>query len=109
MEPKSILNMTPQSIGAVVRPILAAYPVVRAWLYGSVARGEQHRQSDVDLIVELADDARMGLDFIDMQAALTKALRHAVDVSTLERTQSSTAFLSNFDNEKVLIYERAAR
>lgn len=109
MRPMSIVEMTPQSIEEIIRPVLDEYPVERAWLFGSVARGDQTRRSDIDLIVELEEDARMGLAFMDMQADLTKALRHEVDVSTLERSQSTKAFLANFDHEKVMVYERSAR
>jgi hypothetical protein len=35
--------------------------VNHAALFGSMARGEQRRDSDIDILVELAPDARIGL------------------------------------------------
>ena len=102
-------EMTPQIVSSLVQPVLARFPVERAWLYGSVARGDQHQRSDIDLIVELQEGARMGLDFMDIETELARAFRHPVDVRTLQRSRSTKAFLSNFDHEKVLVYERAPR
>ena len=104
-----IMEMTPQTVAATIAPVLERYPVERAWLFGSVARGDQQRGSDIDLIVELDGDAHLGLGFMDLEADLVRALRHAVDVRTLDRHRSTRAFLSNFDHERVLVYERAPR
>lgn len=109
MHPVRMTDLTPQIVSDVARPVLAGFPVERAWLYGSVARGDQRRHSDIDLIVELQEAAHMGLDFMDIEEELVKAFRHPVDVRTLERSQATKAFLSNFDHEKVLVYERTAR
>ena len=102
-------DLTPQVVRKIAQPVLARFPVERAWLYGSVARGNQRQQSDIDLIVELQEGARMGLDFMDIETELAKTFRHPVDVRTLQRSQSTKAFLSNFDHEKVLVYERSPR
>ena len=95
--------------GGYDSPVLECYPVERAWLFGSVARKDQQRGSDVDLIVELDGDARLGLGFMDLGTDPTRALRHAVDVRTLDRQRSIRASLSNFDYERMLVYERASR
>lgn len=97
--------MTPQYVSETIRPVLERFPVERAWLFGSVARGTRTRGSDIDLIVELQENARMGLEFMDMEEMLCKALRHTVDVSTLQRDRSTPLFLSSFDRDKVLVYE----
>lgn len=109
MEAMRLVDMTPQLVSKMIAPTLDCYPVERAWLFGSVARGDQRGGSDIDLIVELCDDARLGLGFIDLQNDLSRALRHSVDVSTLDRQRSTKAFIANYDNEKVLVYERAPR
>ena len=106
MQAVSILQMTPQYVSETIRPVLACFPVDRAWLFGSVARGTQTRGSDIDLIVELQEYARLGLGFMDLEEMLCQALRHAVDVSTLQRERSTPIFLSSFDRDKVLVYER---
>ena len=35
-------------------------PIVRAWLFGSFARGEETPISDVDILVQFGDDLRTG-------------------------------------------------
>ena len=44
-----------------IREYLATQPVERAWLFGSYARGEEREDSDVDLLVDFDDDAKVGL------------------------------------------------
>ena len=36
-------------------------PVVKAWLFGSFARGEETPESDVDILVEYDHNARISL------------------------------------------------
>ena len=36
-------------------------PVLKAWLFGSFARGEETPESDVDILVEYDKDARISL------------------------------------------------
>ena len=44
-----------------------AYPVEKAWVFGSYARGEQTRKSDVDVMVRFVKDARVSLlDYIEI-------------------------------------------
>jgi predicted nucleotidyltransferase len=40
---------------------LRAQGIAHAALFGSVARGEERPDSDIDIMVEIAKDARMGL------------------------------------------------
>ncbi len=46
IEPDSLENMIPK-----LRPILEKYGIIRAIVFGSLARGEPSRKSDLDLIV----------------------------------------------------------
>ena len=62
-----------------VRAILARYPVANPRLFGSVARGEDHDGSDVDLLVE----DRAGLTYFDLaklKSELEACLGVTVDV-----------------------------
>ena len=38
---------------------LAAFPIEKAWLFGSYSRGEEGPESDIDLLVRFDDDARI--------------------------------------------------
>lgn len=61
-------------------PILKKYKVKRAGIFGSYARGEQKRNSDVDIIIE--PPKGMGFGFIGIQMDLEKKLGKKVDLVT---------------------------
>lgn len=47
-------------VATCIAPVLDEWPIVRAWLYGSVARGAQNRKSGVDIMVELDGSRELG-------------------------------------------------
>lgn len=53
----------------------------RVRVFGSVARGEEHATSDIDLLVDLAPDRTL-LDIARLTDALTAMLGVDVDVAT---------------------------
>jgi hypothetical protein len=88
--------------------IIAEYfktqPVLRAWLFGSYARGEENPDSDVDLLVELDESQRIGLRFFGMYMDLKELLGREVDLvadGCLMPFAEETA-----NRDKLLIYER---
>ena len=50
-------------------------------IFGSVARGEAHPESDVDFLVEM-DSGRSLLDLIELSQDLETLLQHKVDILT---------------------------
>ena len=83
-------------------------PVVKAWLFGSYARGEETPQSDVDILVVF--DNKNGnislLKHIAIAYGLEDLLGKKVDLitdGTLLPFAKQTA-----ENDKILIYERAS-
>ncbi|WP_205943616.1 nucleotidyltransferase domain-containing protein [Pedobacter cryophilus] len=55
--------------------------VNKAWLFGSVARGEDNFKSDIDLMVELKDDKKYSMfDLLDLEYLLSKPIKRKVDV-----------------------------
>lgn len=70
-----------RDLTAQVSPILRRYGVVSAAVFGSLARGEAGPESDVDLLVELSDDATL-LTLSGLQIELTRELGREVDVVT---------------------------
>ena len=85
------LSEAPLQIATIERalaPCLRRQPIASAWLYGSVARGEARRGSDVDLGVLFAEhlqsDRRRVLQ--DLERAAGKALAGtALSVADLEQ------------------------
>ncbi len=61
--------------------VLTRYPVVRAWVFGSVARGEDRPGSDLDLLVEL-DPGSSVVDIFGLEEDIAGVLGCPVDVVT---------------------------
>jgi hypothetical protein len=58
--------------------ILKQFPVKQLALFGSVVRGEQTSQSDVDILVDV--DPSIGLRFVNLAESLQEMLRCKVDL-----------------------------
>ncbi len=60
-------------------PVLKRYGARRAAVFGSMARGEDTSESDVDLLVELDDSVGL-LEFIGLKQELEQTLGRTVDL-----------------------------
>ena len=60
-------------------PILRRHGVRRAGVFGSTARGERRRGSDIDVLVEIDRDISL-LDFVGIKLELEEALGMPVDL-----------------------------
>lgn len=93
-----------------VQQIVAAYfvnqPVLKAWLFGSFARGEETPLSDVDILVVLDRSQPIGLKFFGMWNDLEKLLDRDVDL--VEEGMLLPFAVESANQDKILIYERAA-
>lgn len=81
-------------------------PVLKAWLFGSFARGEETSESDVDIMVALDDSRPIGLEFFGMWGDLERMLNRDVDLVTEHDLSGFAEETANVD--KQLIYERTA-
>jgi uncharacterized protein len=71
------------SVLATHREELRAMGVARLSLFGSVARNEAGEGSDIDILVEFAPGARIGMfEFLGVQEALADMLGAPVDLAT---------------------------
>ena len=61
--------------------ILKKNNVIKASFFGSFARGEETRESDIDILVELPKDKSL-LDFIHLKNELGDLLKQKVDLLT---------------------------
>jgi hypothetical protein len=64
---------------AKIIPILKKYGVSRASLFGSVVRGDTHKNSDVDILVEVPKETTL-FDMIDIKSDLEEILKKKVDL-----------------------------
>ena len=57
-------------------------PVLKAWIFGSFARGEETPLSDIDILVVLDHSQPVGLKFFGMYEDLKQLLGRNVDLVT---------------------------
>ena len=80
-------------------------PVMKAWLFGSFARGEETPLSDVDILVLLDHSKPVGMKFFGMWNDLERLLDRKVDL--VEEGELLPFATESANRDKRLIYERA--
>ncbi len=69
-----------RAIKEIILRVLKKYNIKKASIFGSYARGEQTKKSDIDILIEPSKD--LGLEFIDIAFDLEKNLGKKVDLVT---------------------------
>ncbi len=67
------------SLKTAILKVIRNYPITKAGLFGSAARGELKQGSDVDILVDLKPSVGL-LELIEAKQNLEKALRRPVDL-----------------------------
>lgn len=88
----------------LLRKYFSTQPVLKAWLFGSISRGEETQDSDVDIIVSLDKSKPIGLKFFEMWSDLEELLGRKVDLVS-EGTLLPFA-KESAERDKILVYER---
>ncbi len=102
-------TLTNEAITYLVRPVAKKYGIDRIYLFGSYARGEATKKSDVDLLIDGGSIESL-FDLIRLENAFESALGKNVDVvqkSTIQNdnSRSGRRFRDHFERDKVLVYE----
>jgi|SRR5690625_4324555 len=74
-----------------VAHLLARYPINRAWVFGSVARGDDRPGSDLDLLIEPTPNASF-TDYVGLEDDLVELLACPIDVVTTRELNSNDLF-----------------
>ena len=98
--------MSTQMMHQKIADYFKTQPVVKAWLFGSFARGEETPLSDVDILVVLDHSQSIGLKFFAMWNDLEQLLDRSVDLVTYGSLADFAR--ESVERDKILIYERAA-
>ena len=86
-----------------IRNYFSTQPVLKAWLFGSIARGAETPDSDVDILVELDHSQPIGLEFVQMQLDLQNLLQKPID---LVSSRGLSKYIKPYiDMDKILLYE----
>ena len=98
--------MNTQAMNNAIADYFKTQPVVKAWLFGSFARGEETPLSDVDLLVQLDYSKLDGFGFFGMWGDLERLLNRSVDLVTVNSLEDFAR--ESVERDKQLIYERTA-
>lgn len=99
--------MSTQNIIKVIADYFSTQPVLKAWLFGSYARGEQTSQSDVDILFVPDKSQHFSLFTLGgMYEDLKDLLGCEVDLITVGGLMPFAQ--ESAEQDKILIYERTA-
>lgn len=91
-------------IQKIVREYFAEKPVKKVWLFGSYARDEADENSDVDFLVDIETDTKLGLRYFAWHTELETLLNKKVDIVS---AGWENKYIKPFiDKDKSIIYER---
>ena len=98
--------MSTQKMNETIAEYFKTQPVLKAWLFGSFARGEETPLSDVDLLVQYDEDCISLLKHCAMINDLEELLDRSVDL--VEDGTLLPFAVDSANRDKKLIYERTA-
>lgn len=99
--------MSTQTMTQIIADYFKTQPVLKAWLFGSYARGEETPESDVDLLVEFDHSSPIGLfAYAQMWRELKERLGREVDL--VEEGTLLPFAVDSANRDKKLVYERAS-
>lgn len=103
---KMQLLMSTETLQKTIADYFKTQPILRAWLFGSFARGEETPLSDVDLLVEYDKGGISLLKHAMMINDLEELLDRPVDL--VEDGTLLPFAVESANRDKKLIYERAS-
>ena len=82
----TVIESRQELVGRIlqIKPQLQAYGVKRLALFGSFVRGDQHANSDVDLLVEFAPGRKTYDNFFAVCELLEGSLQRRIELLTSE-------------------------
>lgn len=96
--------MSTQVMQKTIADYFKTQPVMKVWLFGSFARGEETPLSDVDLLVQYDEDGISLLKHATMICELEKLLNRSVDI--VEDGTLRPRVRESVNQDRKLIYER---
>lgn len=89
-------------------PILRNYPVDKAILFGSFAKGEANNNSDIDLYIDTNGKLK-GLDFVGLLEILVDTLKIDIDLIDKTHIDTNSLIIEEIENGGMVIYETISR
>ncbi len=73
------INENIEKIKEKILPILKKHNIKKAGIFGSYVRGEQKKDSDIDILVEIQEDISL-IDFVGIKHEIEDAIGKKVDL-----------------------------
>lgn len=91
-------------ITKVIADFFKDKPVNKVWLLGSYARGEADETSDVDVLIDIDKNKKVGLQYFLWHEQLAEILKKKVDIVS---SGWENKYIKPFiDKDKFMIYEK---
>ncbi len=88
-----------EKLSAFKKGVADRYPIASLALFGSVARNEQHADSDIDVLVEF--NGRIGSEFFVLADELEKQLGSKVDL--VSRKGIKAKYFSSIESDLIYV------
>lgn len=95
-----------EKIKEMTIPIFEKYPVNKAVLFGSYAKGEATNNSDIDLYIDTNGELR-GLDFVGLLEILVDTLGIDIDLIDKSHIEPNSLIMQEIINGGMVIYEKS--
>ena len=96
--------MSTQAMQKTIADYFKTQPALKAWLFGSFARGDESSLSDVDILMQFDEGGVSLLKHAAMICELEKILNRPVDIVPEKMLRPRVR--ENVEQDKKLIYER---
>lgn len=98
--------LTTEQIKQTVTAYFKDKPVAKVYLFGSYARGEADEQSDVDLLIDIRPNGKIGWDYFIWPEELEQALGRKVDVVSADSLNPERLFTKFVFDQRKLLYAK---
>lgn len=98
------MNLPSNILDEIIQYCQAEEAILRAWLFGSFARGEGNADSDIDLLIDLDVNQRIGLRYFGWWEDLKEITGKDIDFGILDAMKPFIR--ERVKKDRVLIYER---
>lgn len=93
---------TLKDIASLVKPVVKKYGIKELYLFGSYARGEADKDSDLDFLVFGGDNFKLTMVFA-LAEELREVLKKDVDVFEINEINRDSEFYNTIMKERLLV------